>query len=164
MKIIRIVSIVLVCMLLGCAFISCDDVDLESIVMPEQDFYDMTVSFQIFDGKGTMIADAVDYNYKGHETPTVLNIISDYLAIEPEGGIKCVITDNTLVQIGAGNDGKANIEKGDYWAFAVGVGHDIDKILADSKLQDKTFVNDQKMSEYLVEEGGSFTVVLVKGS
>ena len=164
MKIIRIVSIVLVCMLLGCAFISCDDVDLESIVMPEQDFYDMTVSFQIFDGKGTMIADAVDYNYKGHEAPTVLNIISDYLAIEPEGGIKCVITDNTLVQIGAGNDGKANIEKGDYWAFAVGVGHDIDKILTDSKLQDKTFVNDQKMSEYLVEEGGSFTVVLVKGS
>ena len=164
MKIIRILAVALACVLLSCAFISCDDVDLESIVMPEQDFYDMTVSFQIFDGKGTLIADAVDYNYKGHETPTILNIISDYLAIEIEGGMKCVITDNTLVQIGSGSDGKANIEKGDYWAFAVGVGHDIEKILADTKLQDKTFVNDQKMSDYLVEDGGSFTVVLVKGS
>ena len=164
MKIIRIIAVALACVLLSCAFISCDEVDLESIEMPEQDFYDMTVSFQIFDGKGAIIADAVDYNYKGHEAPTVLNIISDYLAIEIDGGMKCVITDNTLVQIGSGNDGKANIEKGDYWAFAVGVGHNIDKILSDAKLQDKTFVNDQKMSDYLVEDGCSFTVVLVKGS
>lgn len=161
MKTIRIIAVALACVILSCAFISCDEVDLESIVMPEQDFYDMTVSFQIFDGKGNLVADAVDYNYKGHETPTILNIISDYLAIEID--TKCVITDNTLVQIGSGSDGKANIEKGDYWAFANGIGYDIEKILADSKLQDKTFVNDQKMSDYIVEDGGSFTVVLVKG-
>ena len=161
MKTIRIIAVALACVILSCAFISCDEVDLESIIMPEQDFYDMTVSFQIFDGKGNLVADAVDYNYKGHETPTILNIISDYLAIEID--TKCVITDNTLVQIGSGSDGKANIEKGDYWAFANGIGYDIEKILADSKLQDKTFVNDQKMSDYIVEDGGSFTVVLVKG-
>ena len=68
---------------------------------------------------------------------------------------------NILVSIGGY---KANASKGDYWAFAEGIGYDIDKILADTKLQDKTFVNDQKMSDYIVEEGGSFTVVLVKGS
>ena len=158
---VRIIAIALAFVLLGCTLIACDDVDLSEIVLPEREFYDMTVSFQIADAKGNMVVDAVDYNYKGHEAPTVLNIISDYLAIEVD--MKCVITDNTLVQIGTGSDGKANIEKGDYWAFANGIGYDIEKILADTKLQDKTFVNDQKMGDYIVEDGGSFTVVLVKG-
>ena len=161
---IRIIAIALVIALLGCPLIACDDVDLSEIVLPERDFYDMTVSFQIAykvasTGKIELI-DAVDYNYKGHEAPTILNIISDYLAIEVD--MKCVITDNTLVQIGASSDGEAKMANGDYWAFANGIGHDIDKLLTDTKLQDKTFVNDQKMSDYLIEDGGSFTVVLVK--
>ena len=161
MKIIRVLAIALACVLLSCAFVACEEVDLNDIVLPERDFYNMTVSFQIADSNGDILVDAVDYNYKGHETPTVLNIISDYLAIEVD--MKCVINDNTLVQVGTTPAAKANIDKGDYWAFANGIGHDIVKILGDSKLQDKTFVNDQKMSDYLVEDGGSFTVVLVKG-
>ena len=159
MKTIRIVAVVLACVLLSCAFISCDDVDLESIVMPDQDFYDMTVSFQIFDGKGELIADAVDYNYKGHEDPTILNIISDYLVIVAD--YKCTIDkNNTLVAVGGT---KASVSKGEYWAFMLGTGHDVQAILADKDLQKKNFV-DQSMSGYLVEDGAKFTVVLVTNS
>lgn len=162
MKAIRIISLLLICAMMGCFFISCDEVNLEDIVLPERDFYDITVSFQIADSEGVLLHDVVDYNYKGHEVPTILNIISDYLYIEADE--KCVIDNGTtLVQVGAKSTAKANINKGDYWAFAVGIGHNLTKILADQNLQNKTFVNDQRMCDYIVEDGGSFTIVLVKG-
>lgn len=162
MKAIRIIAIALVLSFIGCFFISCDDVNLEEIVLPERDFYDITVSFQIADSEGVLLHDVVDYNYKGHETPTILNIISDYLYIEADE--KCVIDNGTtLVQVGGKSTAKANINNGDYWAFAVGIGHNLTNILADQNLQNKTFVNDQRMCDYIVEDGSSFTIVLVKG-
>ncbi len=161
MKIFRILAVVLVCVMLSCSFIACDETDLSQIVLPERDFYDMTVSFQIANDEGEIIVDAKDYNYKGHETPTILNILSDYLAIEVD--MKCVIQDNTLVQVGTAASCKASINKGDYWAFANGIGHNIVALIGDDKLQNKTFVNDQRMSDYIVEDGGSFTIVLIRG-
>ena len=162
MKAIKIIAVALVFALMGCIFISCDDVNLEDIVLPERDFYDMTVSFQIADSEGVLLYDVVDYNYKGHEEPTILNIVSDYLYIEADE--KCIIDNGTtLVQIGVKPTAKANINKGDYWAFAMGIGHNLTKILADQNLQNKTFVNDQRMCDYVVEDGSSFTIVLVKG-
>ena len=44
-----------------------------------------------------------------------------------------------------------------------GVDHDVQSILASSKLQDRHLI-DSKMSEYLIEDGGKFTVVLVPAS
>ena len=42
----------------------------------------------------------------------------------------------------------------------MGTGHDVQAILADKSLQTKSFI-DAKMSDYLIEDGGSFTIVLV---
>jgi hypothetical protein len=44
-----------------------------------------------------------------------------------------------------------------------GVDHDVQAILASSSLQTKYLI-DKKMSEYLIEDGGAFTVVLVPAS
>ena len=162
MKAIRIIALMLACTMIGCFFISCDEVNIEDIVLPEREFYDITVSFQIADSTGDILHDVKDYNYKGHETPTILNIISDYLYIEADQ--KCVIDNGTtLVQIGTKPTAKANINKGDYWAFATGIGLNLTKILEDPNLQNKTFVNDQRMCDYIIEDGGSFTIVLVTG-
>ena len=116
----------------------------------------MTVSFQIKNASGKTIIDAVDYNYKGHEDPTILNIISDYLVIVAD--YKCTIDkNNTLVQVGGL---KASVSKGEYWAFMLGTNLDVQEILADKSLRSKNLI-DAKMSDYLVEDGASFTIVLV---
>ena len=156
MKLIRIVSFIMIIALLSCTFISCSNGAEDEVPLPERDFYDMTVSFQIKNSSGKTIVEAVDYNYKGHEAPTILNIISDYLYIVAE--YRCTIDkNNTLVQVGGT---KASVSKGEYWAFMMGTGHDVQAILADKSLQTKSFI-DAKMSDYLIEDGGSFTIVLV---
>lgn len=156
MKSVKIISLFLVLTTLCCVFIGCDQGSAEDIELPARDFYDMTVSFQIKDSNGRTIIDAVDYNYKGHEEPTILNIISDYLVIVAD--YKCTIDkNNTLVQVGGL---KASVSKGEYWAFMMGTGHDVQAILADKSLQTKNFI-DSKMSEYMIEDGGTFTIVLV---
>lgn len=156
MKSIRLISALLVIAMLCCSFIACDDDSATDIELPERPFYDMTVSFQIMNSKGKILIDAVDYNYKGHEDPTILNIISDYLVIEAE--YKCTVDkNNTLVQVGGV---KASTSKGEYWAFKEGTGYDAQALLLDPK---KNFL-DAKMSDYLIEDGGSFTIVLVPGS
>ena len=157
MKSIRLISLFLVLLVLGCTLIACDTDNWQDIELPEREFHNITVSFQIKDETGRNIIDAPNYNYTGHEEPTILNIITDYLAIEVDYKYT-VDKNNILVSIG---NKKADTSKGQYWAFMNGVGHDVQAILADSKQQDKYFI-DGKMSEYLVEDGDSFTVVLVK--
>ena len=159
MKSIRLISLFLVVLMLGCALIACDTENYEDIELPERPFYDMTVSFQIKDDTGRTIIDAVNYNYKGHEDPTLLNVISDYVVIEADYAFKIDSKNNTLTQIGGF---KANLSKGEYWAFMSGTGHDVQAILANPELQNKYFING-KMSEYEVKDGDSFTIVLVKG-
>ncbi len=157
MKSIRLISLLLALLVLGCVFVACDTNDYASIELPERPFYDITVSFQIKDNTGKTIFDAVNYNYKGHEDPTILNIISDYVVIEEDYKFT-VDKNNILVSIGGY---KANTSKGDYWAFMKGTGHDVQAILKDENQQKKKFI-DGKMSEYVVKDGDSFTVVLVK--
>lgn len=156
MKSIRLISLVLVLIVIGCSLIACDtdDTDME---LPERAYYDMTFSFQIKDETGRNIVDAVNYNYRGHEDPTILNVITDYLAIEADYGYT-IDNNNILVSVGKA---KANAKNGDYWAFMKGTGHDVQAILADANLQKKNFI-DGKMSEYTLKDGDSFTVVLVK--
>ena len=158
MKATRLLSLILVFATICCCFVACNQGDISNIELPERPFYDMTVSFQIKDSTGKTIIDAVDYNYKGHEDPTILNIISDYLVIVAD--YKCTVDkNNTLIQVGGL---KANVSKGDYWAFMMGTGKDVQAILGSADLQKKNFI-DQKMSNYLVEDGAKFTVVLVAG-
>lgn len=158
MKAIRLISLVLALTTLCCIFVACDQSDIADIVLPERPFYDMKVSFQIKNDEGRTLVDAVEYNYKGHEDPTILNIISDYLVIEQDW--KCTVDkNNTLVQVGGT---KASAKNGEYWAFMMGTGHDVQAILADKSLQSKSFI-DAKMSDYLIKDGESFTIVLVKG-
>ena len=44
-----------------------------------------------------------------------------------------------------------------------GIDHDVQAILASEKLQ-KNYLIDKKMSEYLIKDGGEFTVVLVSAT
>ena len=76
MKTVRLVSVILVFAMLCCSFIACSTTD-EDVELPERPFYDMTVSFQIKNDSGKTIVDAEKYNYKGHEDPTILNIVTD---------------------------------------------------------------------------------------
>jgi hypothetical protein len=143
--------------MLSCMFISCNQQTEEEIPLPERDFYDITVSFQIKNSSGKNIVEAVNNNYKGHEEPTILNIISDYLYIVAE--YRCTIDKNNVLQ----QVGGVKARSGDYWGFMEGVDHDVQAILASSSLQTKYLI-DKKMSEYLIEDGGAFTVVLVPAS
>ena len=157
MKLIRIVSFIMIIAMLSCMFISCNQQTEEEIPLPERDFYDITVSFQIKNSSGKNIVEAVNYNYKGHEEPTILNIISDYLYIVAE--YRCTIDKNNVLQ----QVGGVKARSGDYWGFMEGVDHDVQAILASSSLQTKYLI-DKKMSEYLIEDGGALTVVLVPAS
>jgi hypothetical protein len=156
MKAVKLISVILALATLCCMFIACEEEDIYSIELPERDFYDITVSFQIKDSTGRTVFDAVDYNYKGHEEPTILNIVSDYVVIEADATFK-TDQNNKLVQIGKF---KATARKGEYWAFMEGTELDVQSILASQSLQNKHFI-DGNMSEYLIEDGGKFTIVLV---
>ena len=157
MKFLRIISVLLIIASLCCSFISCSNGDGDETPLPERPFYDITVSFQIKNSEGKTIVEAVDYNYKGHEDPTILNIITDYLYIVEE--FRYTIDKNNVLQQVGGTKAKS----GEYWGFMEGVDHDVQSILASSKLQDRHLI-DSKMSEYLIEDGGKFTVVLVPAS
>ena len=159
MKATRLLSLILALATVFCCFVACNQGDISDIELPERPFYDITVSFQIKDSTGRTIIDAVDYNYKGHEDPTILNIISDYLVIVAD--YKCTIDkNNTLVQVGGI---KANVSKNEYWAFMKGTGVDVQAILGNKDLQNKNFI-DRRMSDYNVvdEDCYKFTVVLAK--
>ena len=157
MKFVKIISVILVAAALCCSFISCNIGSGEEVALPERPFYDMTVSFQIKNAQGKTIVEAVDYNYKGHEDPTILNIITDYLYIVEE--FRYTIDKNNVLQ----QVGSTKAKSGQYWGFMEGVDHDVQAILASDKLQ-KDYLIDKKMSEYLIEDGGKFTVVLVSAA
>ena len=114
----------------------------------------------IADKDGKVLYNVTDFEYKSIKEPTVLNVIDYYLSVHE--GVKCVIEDDTLVQIGTSNALKANITKGEYWAFMEGTDHDIPAIVKNQTMQNKYFINDQRMATYPVESGDSFTIVIIK--
>ena len=147
MKSIRLISVILVLATLCCLFAACSSGN-ENVELPERPFYDMKVSFQIKNAAGKTLVDAENYNYKGHEEPTILNVITDYLAIE--ANFKYTIDENNMIT----NIGSTKAGKNEYWSFTMkGVGLDMQTILDN--------LVDKQMSEYLVEDGAEFTVVLV---
>ncbi len=155
MKATKLISAILILATLCCVFIGCDTEEAY-IELPERPFYELTVSFQIKNSSGKLLFDAENYQYKGHEEPTILNIISDYLVIVEDAMCR-IDKNNTLVQIGGT---KASTKNGEYWAFMLGIDHDVATILRDASQMKKMLI-DQKMSEYMIEDGGSFTIVLV---
>lgn len=149
MKTVRLVSVILMLAMLCCSIIACDSGDKE-VELPERPFYDMKVSFQIRNTSGKIIADAENYNYRGHEEPTILNIITDYLAIEAE--IKYTVDENNVLT----KVGNTKAGKNESWWFTMnGVGLDM------QTLKDINIYVREEMSEYLVEDGAAFTVILI---
>ena len=156
MKAIRILALILALATLSCFFVACsnDDND-ENATFPEREIYEITVSFQIKNSDGRLLVEAKDYNYKGHEEPTILNIISDYLYIEAD--YKCNIENGTLIQVG---NVKARTNRGEYWAFAKGIDHDT------NDLNNSQIFVDGRMSEFNCETENckEFTIVFVSSS
>ena len=164
MKAIRIISMLLVLATLGCMFVACDEGDGSDISVPERDFYELTVSFQIKDSTGRTVVEAIDYKYKGHAEPTVLNIVEAYLSVVQNWVCKIDKT-NTLTQVGGM---KADKKNGEYWGFVTNVGEDGDGNLF---LKQTSAINlsieqinknlsDGKMSETKVIDGAQFTIIL----
>lgn len=155
MKFVKILSVILVLAMLCCAIIACDsegegdDVDID---LPERNFYDIKVSFQIKDATGKTQIEAIDYNYKGHAEPTMLNILQTYLSVVEDWTCKIDKT-NSITQIGGM---KANKNNGEYWGFVNGS-------INLSKDQIEDDLSDGKMSETVIEDGGVFTVMLIAG-
>ena len=92
----------------------------------------------------------------GSDGRSILNL--HQIQIEICGG-RCTIDKNNVLQ----QVGGVKARSGDYWGFMEGVDHDVQAILANPSLQTKHLI-DKKMSEYLIEDGGKFTVVLVPAS
>ena len=153
MKFAKILSVVMVLALLCCTFIACDDsgdgedIDID---LPEREFYNITVSFQIKDATGKTQIEAIDYNYKGHAEPTILNILETYLSVVQDWTCKIDKT-NSITQIGGM---KANKNDGEYWGFVNGA-------INLSKEDIKDDLSEGKMSETIIEDGGIFTVMLI---
>ena len=119
MKILKLLSFVLVLSMITCVFFSCDGDDSgdSDIVVPERDIYTVTVSFQIKDPTGKTQIEAIDYTYKGHAEPTILNVLDAYLSVEANWVCKIDKT-NSIAQIGGM---KANKNNGDYWGYVSNV-------------------------------------------
>ncbi len=119
MKTVRIISLILVLATLCCAFIACDSGEEGDIDLPEREFYNVKVSFQIKSADGKTQLEATDYIYKGHAEPTILNVIDSYVSVATKDWYCTITTDKdtnrrTLTRIGGM---KANINEGTYWGF-----------------------------------------------
>ena len=196
MKIIRLVSLVLVLSMITCVFFSCDSSgsdDLD-IAIPERDMYTVKVSFQIKDSTGKTQVEAIDYTYRGHAEPTIMNVIQAYLAVEADWVFK-VDKENSITQIGGM---KADKKNGDYWGFVSNVNGQLtdelkekrngneDKKVAPEALtaeeiascftvkdtaainlsvdQIKKGLGDGSLKDAFLVDGAQFTVMLIKSS
>ncbi len=167
MKLIKFFSFVLALMMLGCTLMACDGGSSggdEDYDLPEREFYSINVSFQIKDATGKTVIDAVDYNYKSHAEPTILNVLDTYLSVVEDWTCKIDKT-NTITQIGGM---KANKNNGEYWGFVTNTTTDAS---GNVSLKDMSAINlsmdqinkyksDGKMSGTTLIDGAEFTVIL----
>lgn len=141
MKSIKIVSLVLALLMLGTMLIACDKKEVAVNSLPKDEYYKswdentVTVSFKIQfdetkkDEEGNkyivpkVLVEAKDYVYKSHKAPTILNIVTNYLAIETNYTYR--IDSNLLKKIGKYPNTKD--QKGMVWAFGRGI-DDFEKI------------------------------------
>ena len=193
MKIIKLLSFILVLSMLSCMFFACDSGSGASdLSVPERHLYEVTVSFQIKDPTGKTQIEAIDYTYRGHAEPTILNVLDTYLSVEA-GWVCKIDKTNTITQIGGM---KANKNNGDYWGFVSNVsgqltdelkskraGNEeksvapkaltVEEIASCFKLKDTSAINlnleqikkslsDGSMKDAFLVDGAEFTVILFK--
>ena len=168
MKSIKFISLVLAVVMLGAMFIGCDKEKETASALPQDEYFKswhtVKVSFKIqydavtYEGEGedrkeinytVDLFDVVDYEYKSHKEPTILNIVCDYLSIETDYSYK-VDSNNKLAKIGKFPDNKT--QKNMYWAFAKGIDNEMGDFI------------DEKMSDYNVVTNDclEFTLKLAK--
>ncbi len=164
-NLIRVLAAIMAITALSCMFVSCDNEDKdEDIELPERELYEATVSFQIKGSDGVTVIEAIDYTYKGHSEPTILNVLNTYLSVVADWTCK-IDKNNTITQIGGM---KAN--KDFYWGFVTNVVVDEDG--GNVSLRETSAINlsldqinrnksDKKMSETPVIDGAEFTVILL---
>ncbi len=165
-KLIRILAAIMAITALSCMFVACDNEDTDDdIELPDRELYEVTVSFQIKDSEGETQIDAVDYTYKGHSEPTILNVVNNYLSVVKKWTCK-VDKNNTITQIGGM---KAN-NKDNYFGFVTNVV--VDEADNSVSLKETSAINlsldqinrnksDKKMSDTPVIDGAEFTIILL---
>ena len=135
MKSIKIISFILAILMLGSMLIACDKEEVAVSALPKDEYYKswdentVTVSFKIQfdetkkDEEGNqyiipkVLVEATDYVYKSHNPPTILNIVTNYLAIETNFTYR--VDNNLLKKIGKYPNTKD--QKGMVWAFGRGI-------------------------------------------
>ena len=162
MKILKMLSVIMAMLMLCCLFVACNEEGGGGdITLPDRELYNVTVSFQIKSSDGKTQIEALNYNYKGHAEPTILNVINAYLTIVEEWTCKIDKT-NTLMQIGGM---KANKNNGEYWGFVMckrdAEGNIKSGALNLSLEQIKKNLNDGKMGDTIVQNGDEFTLILI---
>ncbi len=161
MKTMKIISILLVLCALCCSFIACEDTgDAGNTALPERDFYEVTVSFQIKSADGKTQIEALDYKYKGHAEPTILTVVKSYLTVVAEWTCK-VDKSNTITQIGG-----MKTRTGDYFGFVKckrdASGNITMSALNMSLEQVKKNLNEGNMNDTVLSDGDEFTVILIQ--
>ena len=163
--IIRILAAIMAITALSCIFVACDNGDTdEDIDLPEREFYEVTVSFQIKGADGVTVIEAIDYTYKGHSKPTIVNVVNNYLSVVADWTCK-IDKNNTITQIGGM---KAN-NKDNYFGFVTNVVVDdngnvsLGNMPAINLSLDQINRNksDKKMSDTPVINGAEFTIILL---
>lgn len=178
MKFVNGFSLLLALLFVCSVFFACDSSSKgdENVDLPEREFYEVTVSFQIKDSSGKTIIDAKDYVYKGHPEPTILNVLDTYLAVVRNWVCKIKVDEERgtkqITQIGGM---KVDAKNGEYWGIVTNV---INKENADGTLSatvkegvsalnlslediNKQMNEDDSMDKVLLTDGAEFTVIQV---
>ena len=168
MRLAKILYLVLVMAMLCCSFIACEggsegeDLDID---LPERDFYTVTVSFQIKDPTGKTVIEALDYKYKGHDEPTIINVVETYLNVVADWTCK-IDKSGKLTQIGGMKAGKY-----DYWGFVTNVSKN--EKTGEITLKDASAINlsleqinkqqatQGTINDTMLIDGAEFTLILV---
>lgn len=163
-QLIKILAAIMAITAIACLFVACDNDDTDEIIeLPERELYTVTVSFQIKNSAGETVIEAIDYTYKSHSEPTILNVVNNYLSVVADWTCK-IDKNNTITQIGG-----MKASKGDYWGFVTNVvvnENDNSVSLKDSSAinlsmdQINKYKSGGKMSDTPVIDGAEFTIIL----
>ncbi len=179
MKFVKIIAIVLLVAMIGCSFVACmpeddagdkpkveKDTTPPPVGTPSQGITEIKVSFEIKDSSGTNIYRELDYEYKGFE-PTILGVLKYYFEVEINEYIATYEEEEFSNMIWIIGDYEA--KPGQYWTALRG------NKFTDSNGNPITVKNLVKpenenilqsymissMSEHVLADGETFTVVLV---
>ncbi len=176
MKFVKGLSLILALLIMCSALFACEgpseDIDVN---LPEREFYEVNVSFQIKDSTGKTIIDAQNYNYKGHAEPTILNVLDTYLAVVKNWVCKIKVDEERgtkqITQIGGM---KVDAKNGEYWGIVTNVvNNEKDGVVNVSVKEGVSALNlsleeinkqmndEASMDKVLLTNGAEFTVIQV---